>query len=289
MKGRFEGEIGIRVQNEAQKLSLRQTAEGVTDNSRETVLECRNVVKRFGGLTAVASVSLKIPEGYIFGVIGPNGAGKTTLFNCVTGLDSSDSGEILLAGRRIDGLRMDQIARVGVVRTFQNLRIFKDLTVFEHLLAGQHSRRRLLSLISLLGLTSARHEQAEIFARAAAAMELVGLTQYADQLAHSLPLLEQRKVEIARALVSEPRVLLLDEPTSGATPAEADELCHVIETINASGVTIILIEHSMRVIMRLSRLIAVLNFGELVATGTPKEIQANSTVRKVYLGGNDAA
>lgn len=249
-----------------------------------TVLRCRNVSKFFGGLRAVSEVSLDVEQGTLVSLIGPNGAGKTTFFNCLAGLLAPDSGEIEFEGVPVHGKSPDYIARAGMVRTFQNIRMFPGLTVFESFLAAQNAARTSSNTLSLLGIGHYRSEWRSMTAAAADTMNLLGLKGVADSVATDLPLLEQRKVEIGRAALARPKLLLLDEPTAGATIPEAEELKSVMRTLVDRGITILLIEHSMRVVMSVSSVVHVMYFGELITSGSPEVVKNDPRVQEVYLG-----
>jgi len=232
------------------------------------LLEVTGLVKRFGGVVAVNAVDLRIAEGQVFGLIGPNGAGKTTLINLVSGHFRADGGSIRLADAEVTGLRPDQLARRGIARTFQSIRLFKGLTVMENALLGAFVRG-----------------SSPVLARAA--LERLGLSKRADALAGELAYGDQRRLEIARALASRPRLLILDEPAAGMNPTESAALRDLLRALAAEGLTIILIEHDVRLVMGASERVAVLNFGRKIAEGTPAEVQADAAVREAYLGADD--
>ena len=251
------------------------------------VISCRSVSKRFSGLVALENVSLDVGAGEIAAVIGPNGAGKTTLFNCITGTLRPDRGEIWLEDRRIDRRRSVTVARRGLARTFQNLRMFKGLSAFESVLvaAGGGWRQSLHMGSSRRAPGSRFGFPADARGQALAALRLVSLEHRLDTEVSELALVEQRRLEIARALALQPRVLLLDEPAAGATPREALELVDLIRQLNEQvGLTILLIEHTMAFVMEAATTVHVLYFGKMMRSGTPDEILADEAVRSAHLG-----
>jgi len=248
------------------------------------LLSCSEVFKAFGGVEAVRGAALEVRAGRIVSLIGPNGAGKTTLFNCLTGLSRPDRGEVWFMGSRVDGYPLHERAQRGMARTFQNVRMFGGLTVFESVLVGQTVRGSISTPSSLLRLRGYRREWREMAERSNEILELLGLTEFTNMLATGLPLLQQRKLEVGRALSTSPALLLLDEPTAGATATEAAELMEVFAAVRESGVTILLIEHSMRVVMGASDWVYVMAGGEIVAGAVPAAVQADTRVQEIYLG-----
>jgi branched-chain amino acid transport system ATP-binding protein len=249
------------------------------------LLEAAKVTKRFGGLLAVHDLDFFIDEGAIVSVIGPNGAGKTTFFNCIAGFYRIDEGQILLDGLPIHGLRPDQIARLGIARTYQNIRLFGNMTAFENVLVGQHHQMTATWMGAVLRTARVREEEKQANRDARRLLDFVGLRGRGDWLAHSLPYGDQRRLEVARALATKPRLLLLDEPTAGMNPAESLDMMKLIRRLrDERGVTVLLIEHHMRVVMGISERITVLDYGEKIAEGTPREIQTNQRVIEAYLG-----
>jgi branched-chain amino acid transport system ATP-binding protein len=252
------------------------------------LLEVKRINKRFGGLHAVNEVSFSLKKGLIKAVIGPNGAGKTTLFNLISGTLQPTTGRVFFSGEDITGKKPYQIARKGIIRTFQNLKLSRHMTVLENVMLGRHIRSRSGFLAGLLRLPRTWKEEKSIREEALHALEKLGIAGLRDQTAGSLPFGIQRSVEFARALACEPKLLLLDEPASGLNIHETRELSKLIAGIRDLGVTILIVEHDMTLVMDISDEIAVLNFGQKIAEGTPAEIQRNPQVIQIYLGEEDA-
>lgn len=249
------------------------------------LLEANGLTKRFGGLVANQDVTVKIEEGTITAVIGPNGAGKTTFFNMVTGFYDPDDGEILFDGKSIKGLRPDQIAGRGITRTFQNIRLFKEMTALENVMVGVHSRLSAGLLGILLNTKRVKVEEEKTRVEAYQLLEYIGIAHIANEAAGSLPYGLQRRLEIARALATNPKIILLDEPAAGMNPRETTEMTEFIRKLKSElGLTIILIEHDMKLVMGLSEYIHVLDYGRKIAEGTPEQIRSNPNVIEAYLG-----
>ena len=252
------------------------------------VLEVNHATMRFGGLVAVNDLSMHIDHQEIVALIGPNGAGKTTAFNMITGVYTPTEGSVTLSGRSITGMRPDRIAAAGIARTFQNIRLFKALTVLDNVVISQHLRLTSSWIGAVLRSPRYRKENAQMYARAKELLTYMGLWEVCGEIASSLPYGMQRKLEIARALATQPTLLLLDEPAAGMNPAESAELTELIRGIRDQfHLTVLLIEHHMDVVMDISDRIYVLNYGSLIAEGTPAQIQSNEDVIHAYLGGDE--
>ncbi len=251
---------------------------------REAILSVRGVTKRFLGLTAVDNVSFDVAKGEIFALIGPNGAGKTTLFNCITGLFPPTLGAVVFEGREITGFKPHRAAKLGIARTFQNIRLFDYMTVLDNVLVGQHSRMKAKLWDSAFKTPLERREEREVRQRGMELLKFVGLDHQSENYARNLPYGQQRRLEIARALATRPRLLLLDEPAAGFTPQEKVELMRLVSRVREQGITIFLIEHDMRLVMGISERIVVLDHGIKIAEGPPAVVRANPEVIAAYLG-----
>lgn len=252
-------------------------------------LQVNGLSRSFGGLKAVAELDFTVKKGEIKAVIGPNGAGKSTLFNMIAGVTPPSAGTISLDGQRIDGLKPFQRVRRGIARTFQNLQIFKDLTVLENAMVGCHSRTTSEFLAGILRTPASRREEAAIRDVAMSNLERLGMADRAGELAGSLSFGECKVLEIARAMAAEPKLLLLDEPAAGLPHAETARISDTILSLNAAGVTVLLVEHNMSMVMSLSHSILVLNYGRWIAEGTADEVRRNPAVLEAYLGEDEHA
>jgi branched-chain amino acid transport system ATP-binding protein len=250
----------------------------------ETILNLKDLTIKFGGVTALNSVNLELKRGEILALIGPNGAGKTTVFNLITGVYKPTSGNVFLNDEAIDGKKRHHITKLGIARTFQNIRLFGDMTTLENVITASDVRNKVGLVGSMLGTPRSRREEKASVAKAHEILKFIGIDEYADRLAKNLPYGVQRRLEIARALGTEPKILLLDEPAAGFNPQEKVELAATIKKIRDAGYTILLIEHDMSLIMGISDRVAVLDFGQKIADDLPSVVQNDPQVIAAYLG-----
>ncbi|MDW3214715.1 MAG: ABC transporter ATP-binding protein [Ilumatobacteraceae bacterium] len=260
------------------------SATDVTTKAEQPALSVDRLSKAFGGLRAVDSLSFDVPANSIFGLLGPNGAGKTTVLNLISGLMKADSGTVSVFGDSVERLSAHRVAAAGIARTYQNVRLFPGLTVLETVVTGSYRQRSSQLWQSVLCLPSERRERREAEEKARALLDRVGVTAPPERLAESLPYGEQRRVEIARALATDPRVIMLDEPTAGMNDVESDALGQLLVNLRDEGLSLVLIEHNIKLVLNFCSHAVVMNFGELITEGTPRECVENEEVQAAYFG-----